>query len=54
MTADDAGTRSRSGFRPGPGGDPRRGTGGPGWSSWQAWRRSRPFWGGLLLVAGRP
>jgi hypothetical protein len=23
-----------------------------GWHGWRDWRRSRPFWGGLLVVAG--
>ncbi|GIF14867.1 DUF6114 domain-containing protein [Actinoplanes teichomyceticus] len=22
------------------------------WRAWRAWRRSRPFWGGLLILAG--
>lgn len=45
-------------FPPGPGGPPPRDTGTPeararavtAWQAFRAWRRSRPFWGGLLLV----
>ena len=25
---------------------------GPAWLAWQRWRRSRPFWGGLLILLG--
>jgi Family of unknown function (DUF6114) len=49
MTADDAGTGSIAGSGPvaaGPAPRHRRAR----MRQWQAWRRSRPFWGGLLLV----
>ena len=49
MTADDAGRVPQAGSGPavaGPAPRHRRAR----MKQWQAWRRSRPFWGGLLLV----
>ncbi len=49
MTADDAGTVPSAGWGPAravPAARHRRARTG----QWRAWRRSRPFWGGLLLV----
>jgi hypothetical protein len=49
MTADDAGTVPEAGSGPTltvPAPRHRR----PRRARWRAWRRSRPFWGGLLLV----
>lgn len=49
MTADDAGTEPEAGFVPAlavPAPQPWRVTR----ERWRAWRRSRPFWGGLLLI----
>jgi Family of unknown function (DUF6114) len=49
MTADDAGTAPEAGSRPVPGLHARRRR--PArLGGWRAWRRSRPFWGGLLLI----
>ena len=49
MTADDAGTAPEAGSRPVPGLHARRRR--PArLERWRAWRRSRPFWGGLLLI----
>ncbi len=49
MTADDAGTVPEAGSGPTlavPAPRHRR----PRLARWRAWRRSRPFWGGLLLI----
>jgi hypothetical protein len=49
MTADDAGTAPEAGSRPVPGLHARRRQ--PARRErWRSWRRSRPFWGGLLLI----
>jgi Family of unknown function (DUF6114) len=49
MTADDAGTVPEAGSGPTPAVPaPRHRR--PRLARWRAWRRSRPFWGGLLLV----
>ena len=53
MTADDAGTEPDAGFIPAlavPGPRPGPQQGRHRKQQWQAWRRSRPFWGGLLLT----
>jgi hypothetical protein len=49
MTADDAGTVPEAGSGPTPAvpAPPHRR---PRLARWRSWRRSRPFWGGLLLV----
>ena len=49
MTADDAGTVHEAGSGPTPAVPaPRHRR--PRLARWRSWRRSRPFWGGLLLV----
>ena len=49
MTADDAGTVHEAGSGPTPAVPaPRHRR--PRLARWRAWRRSRPFWGGLLLI----
>ena len=48
MTADDAGTAPEAGSRPAPGLHARREPSRR--ERWRTWRRSRPFWGGLLLI----
>src|SRR5579863_9930035 len=49
MTADDAGRVPQAGSGPaGPEPAPRHRR--ARMTQWQAWRRSRPFWGGLLLI----
>jgi hypothetical protein len=49
MTADDAGTVPETGSGPVPA-VPAARRRRPGLDRWRAWRRSRPFWGGLLLT----
>jgi hypothetical protein len=49
MTADDAGTVPEAGSGPTLAVPAPRHRG-PRLARWRAWRRSRPFWGGLLLI----
>jgi hypothetical protein len=49
MTADDAGTVHEAGSGPTPAVPAPRHRH-PRLKRWRAWRRSRPFWGGLLLI----
>ena len=49
MTADDAGTVPETGPGPVPA-VPAARRRHPRLDRWRAWRRSRPFWGGLLLI----
>ena len=48
MSADDAGTAPAAGYGPAAGAHARRRPSRR--ERWRDWRRSRPFWGGLLLI----